>query len=123
MRVLWSFLFSVTLLAACDNSTKSDASATISTDPCAVYDQLKGPFSAGHMRGSMIFSGGLSGTMEVTGVDYNEMTCTYTITDCATGTADMKCDGAPYQTTITFDGADRIKIGSIPYDRGTGEAE
>lgn len=86
-------------------------------DPCDLYQYLKGPFSVSHMEGTMTFSGGMKGNIEIEGLDYNDMTCTYNILDCTTGTADMNCDGAPYQTTLIMISKDEVKIGETNYLR------
>jgi hypothetical protein len=65
----------------------------------------------------MIFSGGMKGTIDIVGVDYNEMDCTYSILDCTTGQADMVCEGAPHKDIILMIAKDTVQIGQSTYTR------
>ena len=115
MKYIITLITIITLVSACQDQTNSKKTAAVG--PCDLYQYLKGPFAVDHMEGTMNFSGGMSGTIEISGLDYNDMTCTYTIKDCASGTADMNCDGAPYQNTLVMISQDKVKIGESTYNR------
>lgn len=102
----------VLFLSSCDNLTSKK-----STDPCDLYQYLNGPFETDYLEGVMKFSGGMSGTIEIVGVDYNDMDCTYTVTDCMTGQANMVCDGAAHQNTLRMISRDTVLIGESTYTR------
>ena len=70
-----------------------------SIDPCSLHNQaLNGAFSTKYMEGTMTWSGGTEGRVEISGVDYNDITCMYIIPDCAGEIISMNCDGGVYDT-------------------------
>ena len=86
--------------------------------PCERFDRiLNGPFVSEFREGTMTFTGGLTGTMEAVGVDYNDMVCNYTITDCNTGLATLNCQGAPHEVNYVILSDDSIKIDNDLYVR------
>ena len=86
---------------------------------CKSFDlALNGVFSDNFSEGTMTWSGGTEGTVEISGVDYNEMTCSYKVTDCATGQISMVCNQSAYNTTMDLYTADSIKLGTTVYTRG-----
>lgn len=115
MKYIISLITIITLVSACQDQASTKKTAAV--DPCELYQYLKGPFAVDHMEGTMNFSGGMSGSIEISGLDYNDMTCTYTIKNCTLGTADMNCDGAPYQSAIVMISQDKVKIGESTYNR------
>lgn len=118
--ILCTILFSLT---ACNskNSASTDSRTDAieeSSGPCAKYEQaLSGIFSSKYMEGTMSWSGGISGTLEISGVDYNDMTCTYAVNDCIHGVINMNCNGGAYDTELIVYSADSIKLGPTAYFR------
>lgn len=110
-------LFSIVCLYLVFFASCEGLSGTKSQDPCDLYEYLKGPFETDYLEGTMTFSGGMNGTIEIMGVDYNDMDCTYKITDCITGQADMVCDGAPHQSTLKMISKDTVLVGESTYIR------
>lgn len=82
-----------------------------------ITEALSGSFQTNHMEGTMTWSGGLSGTVEISGLDYNDMTCTYTIPDCTTGVIQMNCNGAGYNTNLIVFSKDSMQLGPTAYSR------
>lgn len=94
----------------------------MSDDPCQRYELLVGSFVKRGAEGTMTFSGGLDGTLEVTGEDYNDINCTYKIIDCNTGTTEYICAGSmSYQNRLIILSPDSIQIGQSYYTRLVGE--
>jgi len=65
----------------------------------------------------MTWTGGREGSVEISGVDYNEMTCTYKVPVCADGIINMICNGAAYNTSISIFTVDSILLGTTTYTR------
>jgi len=86
-------------------------------DPCDRYNLITGAFSTFGMEGTMTFSGGIDGRIDIRGLDYNDMTCTYQILNCETGQADMNCDGAGINRVLKVISADSIQVSQIVYVR------
>lgn len=108
------------------NSNQQDAAQKSSSDrPVPSYDDLcnsfnralNGVFSSRYSEGTMTWKGGVKGTVEIAGADYNDMTCTYTVSDCSLGTVNMICDNSAYDTQILLFSPDSIKVGDAPYTR------
>jgi len=103
-----------TMLLAC----KPKRSNSLPSDPCLRIEQtLIGNFNTALMEGSMNFSGGLSGSVDISGRDYNDITCTYRITDCARDTLNMNCNGALYNAGFQILSRDTIRIDHLTYIR------
>lgn len=97
-------------LMACDAGQKKQLT------PCEMYSTIEGAYATSHMEGTFTFvKNGLAGTIEILGRDFNDMTCTYEITDCEAGVANMTCDGAPYQSKIIVISPDSVQIGNSVY--------
>ena len=116
MRLYYISIF-VMLLFSCKPATKGPSStsfesivgnnapsalATIDqTKFCESFDiTLNGVFSDGFSEGTMTWKGGREGTVEIMGVDYNEMICSYKITNCSLGQISMICNQSAYDTTM-----------------------
>ncbi len=119
--IIVSILF---LLAACKPSNVvngSSATAITNTtvpDYCASFDiAFNGVFSDGFSEGTMTWKGGTEGTLEISGIDYNEMTCTYKVTNCELGQISMICNQSGYDTTVDLYTADSIRLGTTIYTR------
>ncbi len=109
-----TLLVTIFLITAC----KPGEPRVNSGDPCSKYEVwLNGIFSTDMIEGTMTFTGGLAGEMDVSGVDYNDVTCSYSVTDCTKGLVDMDCQGQVHQETILVYSADSIKIGARIYLR------
>ncbi len=101
---------------ACD-SKKNDTKA-LPEDPCMRIDQtLIGTFKSPIMEGTMTFSGGVKGTVDISGNDYNDITCSYTIDDCAGTKISMLCDGSAYQAEFEIYNRDSIRVDAMRYGR------
>ena len=69
------------------------------------------------MDGTMNFSGGLIGNVDISGRDYNDMVCSYRILDCTSDSLDMICDGAGYKAAFQILSRDSISIDRLTYVR------
>ena len=111
--------FSIALflsLTACDSKKK--AANALPDDPCLRIDQtLIGTFRNPIMEGSMTFTGGLKGSVDISGNDYNDITCTYTIDDCAGKNMNMLCDGSAYTAEFEIFNRDSIRVDAMHYGR------
>lgn len=88
------------------------------SDPCLLIDQtLIGAFTSTVIRGTMTFSGGVSGTVDIAGIDVNDVTCSYAIADCAGTTMSMICDGGKYDAAFQIITRDSIMVDNLPYVR------
>ncbi len=102
------------LFAACQHS----ANAKSSSDPCSVLAQaLQETYINTTREGQLIFSGGLEGTMDASGVDYNAMTCTYKVVDCLNGKLNMRCDGSQFSVDFIMYSRDSIFFADATYLR------
>lgn len=112
------FLFFITcVLFACQQSPSS-SNSTPQSDPCTIYNNtLNGVFASKYMEGTMTWNGGINGTVEITGVDYNDMTCMYTVPDCTVSQIRMNCNGAGYDTELIVYSVDSFKLGPTAYAR------
>jgi hypothetical protein len=89
-----------------------------SKDPCdQINTLLNGEFVNPYREGRAIFKGGLEGTADIGGMDYNSMICTYVITDCETGAISMMCDNAPFNTNIIYMSKDSFELAGVLYYR------
>ncbi len=86
-------------------------------DPCSSYSILKGKYKHDFNKGTVSWQGELTGTIEFTGEDYNDMICSYSITDCDNGSINMTCNGAPFATQIIIQAPDTILLNSNRYIR------
>ena len=84
---------------------------------CNDYLQLAGQYKHVVNEGVVTWTGELTGTVDFSGVDYNEMTCTYQITDCESGTILMNCEGADFPTTIIINEDQSIMLNSSIYKK------
>lgn len=99
------------LLISCQSGQKK-------LTPCERYGLLSGSYSNYASQGEFTFiKGGQEGTIEITGVDYNEMTCNYVIQNCENGQANMNCDGSSFDTRIVVMSADSVEINNQLYIR------
>ena len=109
-------------LSACQPNQKAspvvDAQGNTEDDYCNSFNlALNGAFEAKFMEGTMIWQGGTEGTVEIRGVDFNEMTCSYIVPDCSVGQLSMNCDGSAYATSITLYTQDSMLLGTTIYTR------
>lgn len=118
----------VLIWSSCDNkqvvNSSKHSSESILDNPateeefCKSFDiALNGAFKNDFQEGTMTWKGGREGTVEIAGVDYNEMTCTYTVPVCADGMISMMCNGAAYNTAVTLYTADSMMLGNTIYTR------
>jgi len=68
-------------------------------------------------EGIVTWTGGLTGNVEFSGVDYNDMICTYEIKDCETSEIVLNCNGAEFPTTIEVNEDRSILLNSSLYKR------
>jgi len=96
----------------------SDASTASEEDYCASFDiALNGVFKTAYQEGTMTWKGGRKGSVEIAGVDFNEMTCTYNVPICGDAKIDMICNQAAYTTDILLFTPDSIMLGQTIYTR------
>ena len=116
------------LMTSCENKTgaiANESSITTNTSSaastignCDKFERaLNGDFANSFQVGTMSWSGGTNGQVEISGVDYNDITCTYTIPDCNDEVINMICNQAAYNTTIIVLSEDSIKLGTTTYTR------
>ena len=116
------------LLMSCENRTgaianessiaSSKSSSGNGKASCNMINKaLNGVFKNNYQVGTMTWSGGTKGQVEISGVDYNDVTCTYTIPDCGDEVIQMICNEAAYNTTIKVYTPDSIKLGTTAYSR------
>lgn len=119
MRFLLCLKFTILVIilscsGSCNNSNASKAPA----DPCDTYEQaLNGVFQAELYEGTVTFIGGLEGTMETNGHQFNSMICKYVISDCVNGLASMTCEDSPFGIPISILGPDQVQINENIYNR------
>ena len=82
---------------------------------------LNGVFHDPTTEGTFTWKGGVAGTVEIAGAGYNDITCTYTVTDCEEGSVSMNCDGGGYDTQILLYTPDSIMVGQTVFVRVIGE--
>ncbi|MFT4565555.1 MAG: hypothetical protein ACI9FN_000508 [Saprospiraceae bacterium] len=112
---LYLFLIVATTISC---NTKTNDSKTLPDDPCLRIDQtLIGNFRSPIMEGTMTFSGGVKGTVDISGNDYNDITCSYTIEDCMGTKMSMLCDGSAYQAEFEIYNRDSIRVDAMSYGR------
>jgi len=103
-------------MASCDSKEKT--SKALPEDPCLRIDQtLIGSFRNPIMEGTMTFSGGVKGSVDISGNDYNDITCTYTIDDCTGTKMNMLCDGSAYMAEFEIFNRDSIRVDAMIYSR------
>lgn len=107
MKTILIILFS-TLLIGCNYNKK---------DNCSNYRQLSGQYQHAINEGVVLWTGALTGSVEFSGVDFNDMTCTYEITDCETGTISMNCGGSNFETTVVVREDNSIMLNSSLYNK------
>lgn len=86
-------------------------------DDCSDYRQLSGQYKHVANEGVVTWNGDLVGSVNFSGVDYNDMTCTYEITDCKTGEVIMNCNGANFNTAIEVNEDNSIMLNSNLYNK------
>lgn len=101
-------------ILGCQNKKESKSNPN---DPCASFALLNGQYKHDFNQGVVTWEGYLNGTIEFAGADYNDMICTYSITDCENGTINMTCDGAPFATQVIIQASDTIMLNSNRYIR------
>lgn len=115
------FTFSLfTLILACNpnHSNNTTSKLSDSSDPCSKYaETLNGAFAVSYMEGAMVWNGGLAGSVDIAGNDYNDMTCTYTVSDCIEGTVSMRCNTSLYDTRLIIYSRDSMLLGENVYTR------
>ena len=127
MRIVF-LIFFVSIIYSCNqgsnnrgggNQGASNVPGELTYDQyCASFNRaLNGVFVNKDMEGTMTWSGGVKGQVDVAGPDYNDVTCTYEITDCTKGAITMICDGGGYNTSISLFSPDSIWVGQTPYTR------
>ena len=79
--------------------------------------QLSGQYKHVANEGVVTWTGELEGSVDFSGVDYNDMTCTYKITDCKTGEIIMNCNGANFNTAIEVNEDNSIMLNSNLYNK------
>lgn len=89
-------IFAFFLIAACSGSSKK---ADISAG-CESYLKISGQYAIDIREGTVTVAGLETGTVDFSGVDYNDVTCTYRIEDCRNGQAEMRCNGSLVKTNI-----------------------
>ena len=117
--IVLSFLF---LFAQCkpgsDAGSASAGGGSSYEDYCVSFDTaLNGVFEAKGMNGTMTWFGGREGTVDILGEDYNDMTCTFKITDCENGNVSMICNGGVFDTQILLFSPDSIEVNMMVYTR------
>jgi len=113
IRIITCFVISCFLLACNPKGPNG-----LPSDPCLRIEQtLIGSFKTASVEGEMNFSGGLSGSVDISGLEYNEMTCTYRVLDCSSDTLSMLCNGAAYNARLDIITRDSIKIDMLTYIR------
>lgn len=111
------FVISVLFLFASCAQKKEQTYGEVS-DRCTLIDQtLIGIFSNPYQEGTMTFTGGLNGSVDIAGQDYNDIVCTYIITDCESNKMSMNCNGAPYESDLFVYTRDSIMVGMTTYTR------
>ncbi|MEL6122690.1 MAG: hypothetical protein AAFR14_03140 [Bacteroidota bacterium] len=112
---LATVVFVLLILLSC--GPKKDNFGAIEDDCQKIDIALIGSFQTSHLEGTMTFSGGLNGSVEIAGLDYNDMTCTYIISDCSSQKMSMNCEGAPNETELEILSRDSIRVGLSIYTR------
>ncbi len=116
MRIGFIIFLSLWICLGCGGKKVKEENKVI--DQCQLIDEtLVGSFAASHMEGTMTFSGGLNGNIEIAGSDYNDISCTYTIADCYNEKMSMNCNGAPFESDLIVYNRDSMKIGLTVYKR------
>jgi len=116
------------LMMNCENKTgaianqssiaSSKSSSGDSKASCDMINKvLNGVFKNNYQEGTMTWLGGAEGRIEIAGLDYNDVTCTYVIPDCGDEVIKMICNQAAYNTTIKIFSPDSIKLGDTVYSR------
>ncbi len=123
IRIL--FISLIALLASCNSSSTGGANQAntapavpTEADYCASINlALNGVFANPNQEGTMTWTGGTSGSVEIKGVDYNEMTCTYTVPNCEDGMISMICNTSMYDTYVQLYTPDSMLLGTTTYVR------
>ena len=113
--------FCLLFAIGCQNQPSSSSSIATPQNYQEYCDMLNksliGSFATRYAEGTMTWNGGLTGSVEIAGSDYNEMTCTYEIVNCETGSIKMICDGGVFNTTVEMISLDSMKINNTGYRR------
>lgn len=116
MRILFLSIAISLCITACDSKQK--VANALPEDPCLLIDQtLIGTFRSPIMDGTMTFSGGVKGTVDISGNDYNDITCSYNIDDCSGKNMSMLCDGSSYTAEFEIYSRDSIRVDALRYSR------
>ena len=118
MRIV--FALSIVFLFAQCQPGPGDSNGKVFSyeDYCISIDKaLNGAFEARGMTGTMTWTGGREGSVEIAGEDYNDMTCTYTVSNCQNGDMRMICDGGVFNTQIQLFSLDSIAVNKKVYTR------
>ncbi len=114
----YSLFILLFLIFSCKQQNQGSTETIKSSDPCEKYTRtLNGVFAAPYMEGTMTWSGGLEGTVDIEGVDYNDIVCQYRIADCLNGTINMVCNESGYDTRLEIITQDSIRLDNIGYSR------
>ena len=117
MRHSMIYIIPVLLLAVLTGCNQKDQK-TAPASPCDPFaSALNGTFSSPYLDGTWQFNGGLNGTVDIAGIDFNDITCTYSVVDCSIGSVDMDCQGQTTNVIIELFSQDSIKIGPTVYLR------
>lgn len=79
--------------------------------------ELSGQYQHAANEGDVIWTGDLTGSVEFSGVDFNDMICTYEIIDCETGAISMNCNGANFETIVVVREDNSIMLNSSLYNK------
>lgn len=110
-------ILSLMIIVSCGNKKEYQAQSEV-LDKCELIDKtLVGVFSNDLQEGTMTWSGGLNGSVDIAGPDYNDIVCTYIISDCESNQINMNCNGAPYDSELIVYNRDSMKLGMIVYTR------
>ncbi len=107
LALIIAFIFT---LSSCDTKPKASPG-------CDEYLKIAGEYKSATRDGIMTVAGIESGTVDFSGVGYNDMTCSYQIEDCRNGQATMNCNGAVVKTNLTVLSDDIITIDGEKYRR------
>ena len=105
----------ILILCACNRPAPEPQ---VPLGPCHYYENfLKGTFTTEVFEGKMVFSGGMQGTFETTGMGFNEMLCRYEVTDCEAHSIMTTCEQAQYPTELIFLSENEFTFDNVKYTR------
>ncbi len=108
----------IAMMALLGCQPSSSHTQITSSDPCdRLAEALNQTYFSSTKEGFLAFKGGLKGTLDISGIDYNSMICTFTVTNCADGTLSMICDGGQFNTNFSFLSRDTVFFGDATYIR------